>query len=327
MLPGSYSRMELKLTSESHQLHGRIVDGHAHAASTDFIPRSFIEGAIDNMSLALSAQGINASRVKLLDLYLEKLQDHNCDRLAAEMAEAGIEKAVLLLPDFTFALRDSSLTIAEMIERHRLLLEKRPDAFLIFAGVDPRWGRDGVALFARAVSQYGFHGLKLYPPCGYSPSDPGLFPFYEICAEHNLPVVVHVGGTSPALSFETAHPVLLDQAARKFPAVNFILAHGSSAYVDQCVMMCAYRPNLFLDVSAYQATSTERLREIFTRGINHKIIFGTDWPVFRLQANQKSLVESLLREDGPLRGLSPRELHAFFRGTMARLLKLNISND
>jgi len=309
---------------ELMELNGPIIDAHAHVASTDFIPKSFIEGAVENMSLALNAQGINASREKLLDLYLEKLQDHDCDLLQAEMVQAGIEKTVLLLPDFTFALRDSKLTIAEMIERHRLILEKSPETFLVFVGVDPRWGPDGVKLFEQAVTQYGFHGLKLYPPCGYGASDRSLYPFYEICAARGLPVVVHIGGTSPVLGFDTAEPIMVDPAARDFPAVNFILAHGSTAYVEQCAMMCAFRPNVFIDISAYQSMSIERLRDLFSRGIGHKIIFGSDWPVFRLQGNQKSFIESLLSREGVMKDLRARELAAVFGGTIKRLLRLNV---
>jgi len=308
------------------ELSGRIVDGHAHVASTDFIPRSFIEGTVKNVSLALAAQGIQTSRDKLLDLYLAKLQDHDCSLLTTEMARAGIGQTVLLLPDFTYALRDAVLTIDEMIERHRSILEKWPEAYRIFVGVDPRWGADGVALFERAVVQYGFHGLKLYPPCGYSPSDRELYPFYEICAAHGLPVVSHTGGTSPALDFDTAHPLMVDRAARDFPTVNFILAHGGTTYLEQCAMMCAYRPNVFLDVSAYQSMSIQRLGDLFARGVNHKIIFGTDWPVFRLQGNQKSFIDALLSDASPLRQLKPRELSAFFYETMTRLLAGRISS-
>ena len=89
-----------------------------------------MQGAIDNVISKLSAQGVHVERKKLVDLYLEKMQDPHCDQLVAEMAAAGIEKAVLLLPDFTFALRDSALTIAEMFERHRAILARRLDTFL-----------------------------------------------------------------------------------------------------------------------------------------------------------------------------------------------------
>jgi len=299
-----------------------IIDGHCHVASTEFIPRSFIEGMIDNALGALSAQGIRAERRKLFDLYLAKMQDPYCDELAAEMAAAGIDKAVLLLPDLTYALRDTKLTIAEMFDRHREIMTRRPSTFLVFAGVDPRWGEDGVRLFERAVTEYGFHGLKLYPPCGYSPSDRCLYPFYEICAAQRLPVLTHIGATSPVLGFELARPILIDQATRDFPTVNFILAHGSTAYEEECAMLCAFRPNLYLDVSAFEARPADNLRSLFARGITHKIIFGTDWPLFRLQGDQRSFVEILLAEQGPLVGLRPRELDRFFRGTLEQLLNL-----
>lgn len=305
---------------EFSKLKRGIIDAHCHVASTDFIPRSFIEGMIENIAVALIAQGIRADRKRLFDLYLAKMQDPFCDELAAEMAESGIEKAVLLLPDLTFALKDSKLTIEEMIEHHRAIVEKRPDSFYVFAGVDPRWGPDGISLFERAVTEYGFHGLKLYPPCGYSPSDKALYPLYEICAKYKLPVLTHTGPTSPVLAFDMARPILIDQAARDFPDVDFILAHGSTSYMKECAMLCYFRPNLFLDVSAFEAEPVEHLRTIFFSGINHKIIFGTDWPLFRLQGDQKSLLEALLKDNGPLEGLRPHEVDNFFGATINRLL-------
>jgi predicted TIM-barrel fold metal-dependent hydrolase len=302
----------------------RIIDGHCHVASVDFTPRSFIEGVIENVLGSLAAQGLRPDRNKILKLYLDKMQDPDCHELVAEMAEAGIEKAVLLLPDFTYALRDSTLTISEMFDRHRSLLQRHPDRFIVFGGVDPRWGADGIQLFEKAVTDYGFRGLKLYPPCGYSPSDRGLYPYYEICAQHGLPVLTHTGATSPALAYEPARPILIDQAALDFPTVNFILAHGSIAYVEECIMLCAFRPNMYLDISGFEMSPVESLNPLLSRGINHKIIFGTDWPVFRMQGSQKSFVEKLLDDSSPLGNLRSYEIEAIFRKTMERLLKSDI---
>jgi predicted TIM-barrel fold metal-dependent hydrolase len=299
---------------------GGIFDGHCHVASTDFIPRSFLQGSIDNVIAKLEAEGVRPNRSKVLEFYLSFMQDHNCDQLAAEMEASGIDRTVLLLPDFTYALRDCTLTIAEMFDRHRRILQARPQKFFVFAGVDPRWGNDGVQLFEKGLTEFGFSGMKLYPPCGYTAADRALYPFYEICAAHALPVVVHTGGTSPALAFDLAHPRYLDSPARDFPNVNFILAHGSTAHVEDCIISCAFRPNIFLDVSAYQAKSMRHLREVFGHGVNHKIIFGTDWPVFRLQGLQRNLLDSLLDEDGPLQDLRSRELDAFFGRTLERLI-------
>jgi uncharacterized protein len=298
-----------------------IIDAHCHVASADFIPISFIEGAVSNVIAKLEAQGIPASRTRLMDLFLEKLQDPGCDELLVEMAAAGIDRCILLLPDFTYALPDTALTIAEMFCRHRDLLAERSTSFYVFAGVDPRWGPDAVTLFERGVTEYGFHGLKLYPPCGYSPSDRSLYPFYEICMHHGLPVLIHMGGTSPVLGFETARPILVDQAAHDFPGVNFILAHGSIAYTEECRMMCAFRPNVFMDISGFQTMPVERLVAVLESGINHKVIFGTDWPVFRIQGKQESFVASLRGERSPVPRLRLQDLESFFHGTITRLLR------
>src|ERR1041385_649078 len=301
----------------------KIIDGHCHAACLDFIPQAFIDGVIDNMRAALAAQGVMPPRRKLTDLYLKNMQDPECDELVSQMDQAGVAQAVLLLPDFTYVCRDMSLTIAEMFERHARILRKWPGRFFVLAGVDPRWGADGIELFERGITEFGFSGLKLYPPCGYSPSDEMLYPFYEVCSRRRVPVVSHTGGTSPALSFDTFQPALVDRAARNFPGVNFILAHGTGAGLEECVMLCHFRPNVFVDVSGYE-DEMDRLRLLMTRRINHKLIFGTDWPVFRMRATLKDVLHTLV-SDGEIQArLSGNTLQNFMGDTIYRLLVENV---
>jgi len=290
----------------------RIIDAHCHIASEELTPKSFIDGAISNMVSALSAQGVRVAPGKIAKLYGQKMQDPLCDALVAEMAKSGVSKSILLAADFTYALKDCPLSIEESFSRHRDVLARHPGKFEVFGGVDPRWGNDGVALFERSLKEFGFRGLKVYPPCGFSPSFRGLFPFYELCAQYKAPVVVHIGPTSPALSFDTSNPFLLDEAARIFPNVNFILAHASVSFTEESAMMCAFRPNVYLDISGYQSSfrtsgAGGAIKRVVSRGINHKVLFGTDWPVFRLQGDQRSFVEAVISEDGPLSDLSETE--------------------
>jgi predicted TIM-barrel fold metal-dependent hydrolase len=302
-----------------------IIDSHCHIASEEHVPRSFIRGAIANMQARLVAQGIPASMEKMEALYHAKMQDGSCDALVAEMDRAGIDKSILLVPDFTFALDGCQLTIEESYARHRAVLARHPGRFEVFGGMDPRWGRTGVDLFERSLTEFGFRGFKVYPPCGFSPSDPALWPFYEICAGHGVPVVVHIGPSSPVLSFTQTSPFLLDEAARRFPSVDFIMAHGSVSFTEECSMLCAFRPNIYLDISAYQSAlgpdgPRGAVRAVVSKGINHKVLFGTDWPVFRLQADQPTFVDDLLAGDGPLAGLSDSERSLVLHGNAERLL-------
>jgi uncharacterized protein len=192
------------------------------------------------------------------------------------------------------------------------VLGRHPGKFEVFGGVDPRWGKDALALFERSLAEFGFRGLKLYPPCGYSPSDPALFPYYELCAHYRIPVLLHIGPTSPVLDFSFSSPFLLDEAARLFKNVNFILAHGAINFVEECIMMCRYRPNVYLDISGFQSTlgydrAATAVKKVTSVGITQKVLFGTDFPVFRLQGTQKDFVEAITGDDGPLAELNDRE--------------------
>jgi predicted TIM-barrel fold metal-dependent hydrolase len=273
----------------------------------------------------MSANGSRISVNKLLDLLLSQCQDHDGSGLIKEMDAAGISKSIVLLPDFTYIFA-SDISISEMYDQHQAFLKKHQDRVAVFAGIDPRWGKDGLDLFEKGVKEYGFSGLKLYPPCGYSPSDKILYPFYEICRAHQIPVLLHTGPTSPVLEHHWAEAKLIDTAAHLFPEVNFILAHGGVHDVEKCVSLCAYRPNLYLDIGAFASligpTGWQgKMAHLFSQGINHKIIFGTDWPVVRPPGGQASIIREFCAENGPLNGISLKQKELILRGNISRLLK------
>ncbi|GAA3753309.1 amidohydrolase family protein [Salinactinospora qingdaonensis] len=303
----------------------RIIDFHCHIASEMCFPGSFQSGVVDNMTVALQSKGMPVTKDKVAKMHAGTLRDPLCDHLVKEMDDAGIDEAVLLVPDFTYALRDSTHSIEELIEHHKLVVDRHPGRFKVFVGVDPRWGEAGVSLFEKAIVDYGFDGMKLYPPCGYRLSDKLLYPYYEICSQYSLPVLSHIGATSPVLDFELALPIYVDKPARDFPGVDFVLAHGSVHYPDECAMLCNNRPNVYIDVSGYEAVEVAGLNALFRRGINHKILFGTDWPVFRLQGHQSDFVNRLLEEEAFPETMSEAERDLFFFKNAKRLLEKKTS--
>jgi uncharacterized protein len=310
--------------SNTRSYVGTIIDAHCHVASTDFIPRDFVTGTARNIAAKLLATGVDRSIEELSDAVRKQHQDHQADGFIRELDESGVSQAVLLLPDFTFTSK-CDLTIAEMIERHRRICERHPGRFFVFAGVDPRWGRDGLDLFTKTIQDPRFHGLKLYPPCGYSPSDRALYPYYELCREYRAPALLHVGPTAPTLSFSYSNPWLVDQAALDFPDVNFILAHAAVHFVEECLTLAEYRPNIFLDISAFPSICPApngwkmALPKFLQRGINHKILFGTDWPLFGTGRHRR-LIEAFLGDDGPLKGISSVQRNWIMQANISRLI-------
>ncbi len=299
-----------------------IIDGHAHVASTRFTPDAFYEGIAHNIVAAMGANNIKGDVDRVTNMLKKQNQDHQADGLIKAMDEAGIAKTVLLLPDFTWVMK-SELTIYEMALEHHQIRQRHPDRFFWFLGIDPRHGEAGLEFFHKAIVDFKIDGMKLYPPCGYSPSDPMLYPFYKLCSEYKLPVLLHTGPTSPALSFQFSDPYLIDAAAMRFPDVNFILAHGGVVNVESTAQLCGYRPNVYLDISGFPSLgSTEQwqshLKKLFDKKINHKIIFGTDWPVFQNKSSLKNLLEDLVGE--VFSGVSVKDRDLVLCGNIQRLI-------
>jgi hypothetical protein len=297
----------------------RILDGHSHVASTRYMPPAFIEGVVDNVVEQMRAAPLQLPRAKILERMLEGYQDHDASTQLREMDALGIAKSVLLLPDFTYALPGSPLSIEQMYSEHARILAAHPDRFEVFAGIDPRWGQDGLRLFERGVERHGFKGLKLYPPCGYRPDSPLLAPYYEVCQDLGLPVLIHIGPTSPALSFEEAQPIYVDAPARRYQGVRFILAHAAVNWREQALQLCAYRPNVYLDLSGAQ---NQPVADLLAGPLAHKIIFGTDWPLNHHRSLNRKLIETVLRS-----APSPQAAGLMLSGNLERLLSTARTGD
>jgi predicted TIM-barrel fold metal-dependent hydrolase len=303
-----------------------IVDCHVHLASPSQIPGCFFDGWADTVARSLPP-GSEALSERLRELFRELNSDAHGKELVREMDAAGIDKAIVLVVDFGLAFPESSSTL-DAAHDEVLAVVSASNRFIPFAGVDPRRGQAGVDWFERAVKR-GFAGLKLYPPCGFSPSDPQLDPYYEICAAYNLPVLTHTGPTSSVLPFRYAHPLEVDEAACRFPKVNFILAHGAVMWEDVAARLAEHRPNVYLDLSGFQSELQDNhldeiLKSHLRRRLSGRILFGTDWPMHRFFGGQKTWVDAL-SQVYERKAISRSELDRMFFGNIQRLLPRHLA--
>ncbi|MGE5324321.1 MAG: amidohydrolase family protein [Actinomycetota bacterium] len=283
-----------------------ILDCHCHIASRRIMPPEFFSGWSKTIKSNL-AFTLNAAQERRIDELLDDLnEDPDCERMLQEMNEAGIDKGVLLVIDFGLAYKQVLTTIEEVHLEHKKVMD-RSDRFIGFSNVDPRRGKEGLDLFEKAVREWGFRGMKLYAPCGYSPDDRALFPYYEICRELHLPVLTHVGPTTATLSFRNTRPEYVDDAAFHFPEVNFILGHAAITHYQEAALLAQYRPNIYLDLSGFQtAVNRNEFKNIMrwhlARGLARKLLFGTDWPIHRFWGSQRKWVDEFkgLHSEGEL---------------------------
>jgi uncharacterized protein len=298
-----------------------IIDCHAHVAAEGVLPTTFFKGWAENISRNLPSNfGDDLRQV------IQGNDDPDCTKLLAEMDAAGIDKTVLLIIDFGLRFAQEITPLEELYLRHRELLEAHPNRLLVFAGIDPRRGRAGLELFERSLRDWNFRGLKLYPPCGYSPSDLSLFPYYDLCRTYGVPVLTHVGPTASSLSFKHTRPEDVDDAAHAFPEVNFILGHAGVVWYEESGLLAEYRPNIYLDLSGFQAevrrkNFDEILRRHKQRGLLRKLLFGTDWPIHRFFGNQKTWTAEM-RKTVDKGVLTPEELDRILYFNAAELMRI-----
>lgn len=88
-----------------------------------------------------------------------------------------------------------------------------------FIHIDPR-RNDFFNLLKRSIEDWGFKGVKIYPPLGYFPYDERLYPVYEYCVKNNLPVITHCSPYS-IVHFKGSRKELLDLLSVSKTPVEF----------------------------------------------------------------------------------------------------------
>ncbi len=151
----------------------------------------------------------------------------------------------------------------QLAELH-LLKKKYPDQVIPFVHIDPR--RKGVFnILVRCVEEWGFMGVKLYPPLGVFPYDERFDPIYRYCEENNLPIITHCSPRNPVhfkgsrknllellgkskhhiptegkkvkeLCANFTHPLNYIDVIERFPKLKICFAHfGSQYYWDKYI--------------------------------------------------------------------------------------------
>jgi hypothetical protein len=222
-----------------------------------------------------------------------------------QMDVAGIERAVLLPIACRRARQDavsSNEQVAELCGMSR--------RFIGFASVDPVDGRAVQALEA-AVQQLGLRGLKLDPALqDFDPRNPRVFEVYAAANALGIPVVLHTGMSwAPETPLERGQPLLHEPAFRRFPRLNFVLAHWGWPWVWEATALALKYPNVHLDTSClYFDSPKEFFQSVFSRQIpttvierslREKVVFGSNYPRVEIK-NMVHALKSLALTEGCL---------------------------
>jgi len=237
----------------------------------------------------------------------ENILDGSPERLIAAMDEAGIDKTVLLPLDYEILYTGGALSFKEYNDFAAQCTRRYPKRLIAFAGVDPRRGAGAVAELRRCVEEHGFRGLKLWTVTGFVPDDEAFYPLYEEAARLGVVVMVHTG-MGPADSYlKTCRPVYVDKIAVDFREIPFVMAHVGAPWTEEALAVAMKNANVYVDISAWQKTCSVfpfafsqllSLTKAMHRGV-HKVLFGSDWPMFTELFSQRAWVEVVEKLDHP----------------------------
>ena len=205
------------------------------------------------------------------------------DEMADEFRKDDV-LAVLLGWDAETATGVPPLTndaIAACVERH-------PDAFLGFAGVDPWKGKAAVAELRRAVTDLGLKGLKVHPSAqAFAPNDTRHYPLWEAAADLGIPVLFHTGTTGlgagvpggGGVKLGFSRPIFLDDVAADFPELTIVGAHPSWPWQDEMLAVAQHKSNVWIDLSGWSPRKwSPELTAAVLGPLQDRALFGTDYP-------------------------------------------------
>lgn len=114
--------------------------------------------------------------------------------------------------------------------------------------------------------------LKLHPYYSKTSTDsPEVEEYLYLAEEFNLPIIIHTGGC------DEAEPYTVYNAAKKFPKVNFIMAHmGLGSDNSEAIKLISSLPNLYGDTAWVPIKSAISLIE---KSSSKKLFFGSDSPI------------------------------------------------
>ncbi len=252
-----------------------IIDSHMHIGSEDLLTQDMVDflkkkNIWEDIREKISPEGV----IETLD-------------------RCGIDQGVIF--PLTFMPPDGKWQkLNEMTKRY---VQKHPDRLIGFAIINPNDIPSSLNELERCRAEFGFKGLKLHPSMQeFFSNSSELFPIYEYCQNHQLPILFHTGASLPSHSDKFSHPILLDDVAVKFPNLKIIVAHMGRPYYQDAALLIRKHANIYADLCANEGRvgGTALLEEALTwiktyaDGVK-RLLFSSDFPVFDPKKGLESL--------------------------------------
>jgi predicted TIM-barrel fold metal-dependent hydrolase len=304
-----------------------IIDTHVHLWSQNFLAKPFWDGMIETLSRT-SGKPRDAVREKLAAFY-----DETGELLLQDMDNAGIDQSWICPLDYGLfpKMGECAYPVAELNRKFAEIASRSRGRIVAFVGIDPR-RKEAVEILERGVKEWGMKGLKLAPFCGFYPNDENCVKLYAKASDLGIPVLVHTGPEGGSFYSKYCMPIFLDEIAGDFPSLKLIMAHAGFCWWREAIFLARLHQNISVDISGWQPTLLHNAESEFYQPLRtmldtvgqSKILFGSDWPAYRLfKGGQKNWVKAFSEApamQGSHTALSREEINAILSGNAEKLL-------
>lgn len=168
------------------------------------------------------------------------------------------------------------------------LLRAYPGRFIGFAGVQPL--EEGIA---GALAQIVLHvvagpcrGVYMEPgldPHPWAVDDASIFPIYEFCQQHDLPVCLLYGGVfhqKKPPNYDLYEPRRIERVARRFPDLRILLSHACWPFTALACAVALNWENVWLSPDGFMIDHPGSQDYVVAANyrLQDKIVFGSLYP-------------------------------------------------
>lgn len=208
--------------------------------------------------------------------------------LLAEDSEAGVDMALVESVATTKRqVRSINEFIAEAVKIGK-------GKFIGFGTMHPE--SDDPEGDLRHLKELGLCGVKLHPDIqGFKIDDYRCLKIYELCEKEGLPILMHTGDRR----YDNSNPNRLLPILRIYENLTVIGAHfGGWSLWTEAYETLAGTPNLFVDCSSsLPFISSEEAKKIILAYGTDRVLFGTDYPMWKPKKELSSFLSIGLSEE------------------------------
>jgi predicted TIM-barrel fold metal-dependent hydrolase len=209
--------------------------------------------------------------------------DGFCDRdeMVTRLDNAGFATVVMVAADLAEdATLDGFEHVAVRPEEIAALASRYPGRFVATWSIDPTSGMLGVERASEMLDFPWCVGLHNHTHSWDRPFDHAdYYPYYALCAEHDVPFVMQAGTSGGRFPSECGRPLGIDRPAIYFPTVRFVLSHLGWPWTTEAIAMSLKFANVYLGTATYPPRRwPDELLDFLTGVGRTKVLYGSGFP-------------------------------------------------